>query len=344
MLSRKPINVMSIDSLLDTMTNVVGILIILLVVTQLNVGDAVRRIKAARRSESIPEEVLLQTREEYNSVTLLQEEVKKQWNEHKGKKLEMEAKEKQLCRLLGELEQSGTACDKLPTEQELKIEVAKLKGRLKIIEEEIKKAERALRSNESELAEAIATQPKPSELCVPTLSPAPENLRPIYFVCRHDKICPLDAEVISERLLSAVRKATGKRGKNITINSRDASKIANYFDKHDVGDEYFRLKVRDLHVCLLLTTEHRSPPKGETPDQLTNRQSIYTKTINEADPSKQFVKFYVWSDSFDAYLAAKELAERKGLRGNWAPFGENETLSEILGGGGPAHRKETVMW
>ena len=35
----------SLDSLLDTMTNVVGILVIMLVVTQLGVGDAVKRIK-----------------------------------------------------------------------------------------------------------------------------------------------------------------------------------------------------------------------------------------------------------------------------------------------------------
>jgi hypothetical protein len=36
-----------LDSLLDTMTNVVGILVIVLVVTQLGVGDAVRRITDA---------------------------------------------------------------------------------------------------------------------------------------------------------------------------------------------------------------------------------------------------------------------------------------------------------
>ena len=35
----------SLDSLLDTMTNVVGILVILLTVTQLGVGDAVQRIR-----------------------------------------------------------------------------------------------------------------------------------------------------------------------------------------------------------------------------------------------------------------------------------------------------------
>ncbi len=36
----------SLDSLLDTMTNVVGILVIVLIVTQLGVGDAVKRISA----------------------------------------------------------------------------------------------------------------------------------------------------------------------------------------------------------------------------------------------------------------------------------------------------------
>ena len=45
----------SLDSLLDTMTNVVGILVILLTVTQLGVGDAVKRIAD---SDSVKPEVL----------------------------------------------------------------------------------------------------------------------------------------------------------------------------------------------------------------------------------------------------------------------------------------------
>ena len=50
----------SLDSLLDTMTNVVGILVILLTVTQLGVSDAVRRIAD---SDSVKPEVLEETRE-----------------------------------------------------------------------------------------------------------------------------------------------------------------------------------------------------------------------------------------------------------------------------------------
>ena len=45
----------SLDSLLDTMTNVVGILVILLTVTQLGVGDAVKRI--ATSSTVKPEQI-----------------------------------------------------------------------------------------------------------------------------------------------------------------------------------------------------------------------------------------------------------------------------------------------
>ena len=45
----------SLDSLLDTMTNVVGILVILLVVTQLGVSDAVKRISANAPKISVEE-------------------------------------------------------------------------------------------------------------------------------------------------------------------------------------------------------------------------------------------------------------------------------------------------
>ena len=45
----------AMDSLLDTMTNVVGILVIVLVVTQLGVGDAVQRISQSLDFD--PEEI-----------------------------------------------------------------------------------------------------------------------------------------------------------------------------------------------------------------------------------------------------------------------------------------------
>ena len=37
----------NLDSLLDTMTNVVGILVIVLIMTQVNVADAIRRLRSA---------------------------------------------------------------------------------------------------------------------------------------------------------------------------------------------------------------------------------------------------------------------------------------------------------
>ena len=49
---RAAIGSQSLDSLLDTMANVVGILIVLLAVTQMTVGDAMDRIRVFDSEES----------------------------------------------------------------------------------------------------------------------------------------------------------------------------------------------------------------------------------------------------------------------------------------------------
>ena len=44
----------SLDSLLDTMTNVVGVLIVVLIVTQVNVSSAAKRIRANLPEVTVP--------------------------------------------------------------------------------------------------------------------------------------------------------------------------------------------------------------------------------------------------------------------------------------------------
>ena len=64
----------NLDSLLDTMTNVVGILVIVLIMTQVNVADAIRRLRSAlpEVSEEKMEELVEQVRSVDEELSLLQ--------------------------------------------------------------------------------------------------------------------------------------------------------------------------------------------------------------------------------------------------------------------------------
>ena len=69
----------SLDSLLDTMTNVVGILIIMLIVTQLGVGQAVERIKGF--VDEVSQEDYDQALAESEDLKALLEELRAEWRE-----------------------------------------------------------------------------------------------------------------------------------------------------------------------------------------------------------------------------------------------------------------------
>jgi hypothetical protein len=71
---RRDESIGSLDSLLDTMTNVVGILVILLVVTQLGVTSAVKRIRSSlpEVSEQQYDEMRRETEQALAEVTRLQ--------------------------------------------------------------------------------------------------------------------------------------------------------------------------------------------------------------------------------------------------------------------------------
>jgi hypothetical protein len=145
--------------------------------------------------------------------------------------------------------------------------------------------------------------------------------------------------------MAAMREVTGQRTGRISLNPQSAEKVASHFRNHDVGDKYFRLRLQDLGFALLMTTEPRDFNQGETPEQLQGSHSTYVRAIQSADPNAEFVKFFVWSDSFDTYLAAKEIAERRGLRGNWIPMKKNEELTELLGSGQDgSNSSEKIMW
>ena len=59
----------NLDSLLDTMSNVVGILVVLVAVTQLSIGDAVERITGERNaSEPVSAEALAQGAQEAENI------------------------------------------------------------------------------------------------------------------------------------------------------------------------------------------------------------------------------------------------------------------------------------
>ena len=302
----------SLDSLLDTITTVVGILIILLIVVQLGADSAVNRIVEERKKED--GEAMMEERTnrfEKQRQDLLDEKKKVQ------EKLASENKSQaKLVQEISQLEKELAAKKKAmppapPKLQNLRQEKTKLDNDKKAIELKVKKVKGLL-----------AKAPKPSgqtlskEVSLPDPKPAPPKAKPFRFLCRNGKIYPLD----DPRLISRVTQEIKKAGINPNkAKEYDGKKILAHFAKAKPGDPFFLAKPRiDANKRIIFELQKKSAA-GEDEETLVKPTSKYLAALKGISPKTHYLQFEVFEDSFAAYLAARDLASKRNFPAGWKP-------------------------
>ncbi|MBN1509265.1 MAG: hypothetical protein JW955_20640 [Sedimentisphaerales bacterium] len=317
---------------MDTMTNVVGILIILLAVTQLSVGHTIKQIRFRTGASGVSVEEFEKTGKEWTGLRSEKGGLEKDLAKYRSRIKGMghnkeEARQRaELRRRIGE--------EPLPSRQALEADIASLERQIADLNEKITAKEKEIEARRSALAKTYREEPKVTEVSIPVLTPAPAGLEQVCFICRKGRVHPFNTESLWNQFMQVSREITGQRTGNIKVGPGELAKIVAYLNQHDVGDEYIRLKVVDLSVVALLRFEPRRPDQGETAEQMSARGSIYMRRLKSVDPKKQFLKFFVWSDSFDTYMSARELVSRvdENLHGKWIPIDKDVELQEMLGG------------
>jgi hypothetical protein len=302
----------SLDSLLDTITTVVGILIILLIVVQLGADSAVNRIVEERKKED--GEAMMEERTnrfEKQRQDLLDEKKKVQ------EKLASENKSQaKLVQEISQLEKELAAKKKAmppapPKLQNLRQEKTKLDNDKKAIELKVKKVKGLL-----------AKAPEPSgqtlskEVSLPDPKPAPPKAKPFRFLCRNGKIYPLD----DPRLISRVTQEIKKAGINPNkAKEYDGKKILAHFAKAKPGDPFFLAKPRiDANKRIIFELQKKSAA-GEDEETLVKPTSKYLAALKGISPKTHYLQFEVFEDSFAAYLAARDLASKRNFPAGWKP-------------------------
>ncbi len=324
----------SFDSLLDTMTNVVGILVIVLVVTLLGVRDAVRRIEW-----EIPDisEAKLQ---EYRDLANVKEQ-KLDVNKASIEELQaVLAKLRQLEQEIAEL-RKALALD-TPEEQ-----IAEYRKRLEELLKQKQKLEEETEKNKDQverLRKRIASLPQSNPSATKVIRmPRPRSAPPgstcVWFICRNNRIGRLDQEALlkeaqrriaSSKYLLAVRErgrikkvSSGKRKRHSILREAanwvlDPKKLEEYFTRKNIGDRDFRLSL-ELHPTLrterLVATLRKEA--GEDVEKLSSSISRYKTVVRNLDKNKQYARFVVWPDSFEVYVKAREIIEKEGIPAGW---------------------------
>ncbi|MGH0033098.1 MAG: hypothetical protein ACQGVC_25185 [Myxococcota bacterium] len=321
----------NLDSLLDTMANVTGILVVLLAVMQISVGDAMERLKdelvgrpeLSREAMAAAEE---EARELRGALAPLLPDAAEREALRRERRAELSALRASVATLDRELE-AGRGAPRGAAEIERRRAAAR---------ETLQRLERALAAEtrersdlEQKLARPVAATARDARL--PDPRPAPVGAREIAFFVRHGRILRVDGQELVDRLWGAIRQATGGSSpESIQRSAIDRSRVLRWFESNDVGDANLRWHVLDVGGTLTGQLAWRRRDAGETTKELRVGNSRYRSELLQHSPQRVYLRFFVWDDSFDVYLAARALSDQIGYSAGWVPFEAHTPFRQSL--------------
>ena len=335
----------SLDSLLDTMTNVVGILVILLVVTQLGVRDAISRIS---QSEAVSPEALASAQSQLDELNHNREMLGQQValigsDETSVDWLQQTQKVAAARRQLEALRNSEREREALIKQHldEARQQAEASKERLAQLENEAVQLESQLNEAEQEVARLraqLAIAPDlgglPTKVVtIPNPRAAPQGASAVEYLCLGERIVPVDLEALRDRaqkrttyLVSRYRLGRDK-AKGI-----DGELLTNYFNKEKIRTDNFELEMTIWSGRVPALLLHPRRDAGESVETLQGKASRFERLMARADSKQHYLRFQVWPDSFETYLVAREIATRRDMLAGWIPKSANDVHGIALGG------------
>ena len=329
---------MNLDSLLDTVTNMVGFLVIVLVVVQLNV--ALSPPPAAPPPGPAPTSAPSQL-----------------------PALEARAAglEKQAGQLALEIERARAALEAEPKRQKLTDEkeslesllrrldaaIAKLKASARAAQEELQRLAREIEGAQGQPPAKPPTQELASIRVFETYAPASGRPKPVWagkeriaFVCRRGRVYRLDADGLNRAMIGAVAAVAGRAPAGGQLSPEQiVARVEAHLAANDTGDKFFRVRLsRIRHNGRAVTAQlwqPRSDTQGDAQDTVRSGKGEHADALAKRfSPQRHWIRYYVWADSFEVYLAARKLAEGRGFDVGWMPFPADFEIAIPLGAAG----------
>jgi hypothetical protein len=336
-----------LDSLLDTMTNVVGILVLVLVMTQLSVSEAINEIT---ENSNVTQEDVDLAKEKLSSLAEDKQELEEQTETLAS--FDLEAERERLERLKKTLAaRRKLLADQAKESNQFTLAIQrdrKTAASNKKAIEDTKKNREGLQSKlEKSLEERAKLQamldktprrtgPAPAKVVtIPNPRPAPPGARRLVFVCSGNRLYPMN--------LDGIRKEIELRSKQIIVKQRlnldpkagiDPEKFAKLYLKLKLAsDDFFSV---DFHIAGNRWPQIKLTPKagrGADEKELRRSTSRIRKLMAQIDPKKFYALFYVLPDSYDVYLTARQVLSDAGVLAGWNPQSATWAYSTGIGGG-----------
>jgi hypothetical protein len=331
----------SLDSMLDTLMNVVGILVIVLVAVQISSHEAATRI-AEHLAKVEPGEVtrLERAAEKANQRAATAASALR---DHRLAATDPNA---ELSRLQAQLQ----------VEEDVAREAA---ARVANLEKQRAEALAAARQAAQETAAVVAQRerdkgalasrlermrlefeklpsleaPPLKEVRLPDPRPAPAKVTEIHVLCREGRTWLVDIPALQAK--AQKRADFVVRSKKLDPDGdrwiADGKTFLDEFNKSPVKEGGFEMTLAiagDRWPKLVLT---RMKGRGETVDEAVRATGEYARTLRRLGPESHVLRFFVWPDSFETYLKVRALAEERGYAAGWEPMASPDEYQIALG-------------
>jgi len=296
---RREVASQSLDSLLDTMANVVGILVLILVASQIHFSAVVDQIRSEAGTRPTAEDLVL-TEEAAAASRARRALLEAEW----------EDLESRLASARAQIDSAGGALARTRVLSDLEAELAAARGEM---------ARVAVVLDE---ARATAT-PARRVVRLPDPRPEPQGAREVLFFCRYGRILRIDRASIMSAFERGWRNAVGAESYDFSPAEADRARVVEYFDREHVGIGPLRWRVkleRGNQIVPQLTWSNTTA--GARASDIVKPDSQFRAGFARLDPSTHYIRFNVWSDSYDVYLQARRIADDKGFASGWKAFDE----------------------
>lgn len=337
-----------LDSLLDTMTNVVGILVLVLIVTQLGVRSKVDSITA---QSTVTEQDVADAQADLDDQTRELQELEQLATAVSS--IDIAAEQQRLQRMQEQLETTRQNIEQqLQTINEHSMQIEADRERAAELQKEMEDnaARRAeldaalqqavtrqseLKSLLDETPDRGADAPPDTVLRIPNPRPAPEDAQEATFICVQQRLFPLRLQYHRQYAEEAAKQIITSRQLNLDPQAGiDADAFTPLFTKLEspAGDEFFRA---EYYVADNRWPRIRFHPRFDNgyPERALKRAGTDVRElISSLDPQKFFCRFHVLPDSFEIYETARRIVTGQQLLAGWEPQAENWMLTTSVPG------------
>lgn len=312
----------NMDVMMDNMTDVVGTLLMVLIIVQLQVNNAVDTIQS--NLPEVTQEQVAAKQAELEELQTHEEETKEasETDEQASETLVAEVARKRADLRRFETSEKHDAAMLMSLE---KVQ-AELEARRR--EVELEKAAVAKLVGERDRLAGLLDQSKPMEgpadkvVRIPESRDIPKGSVLFDVLCKGDHVYVADFEPFEKKTIAAIASKQRLLVHSVTKDAQgreipvfDQEKTTEFLNERSLGNPLFEVRFPLIKTQTVLRMDlHPTEKSGDEP---LKPGSGYLKLINRLKKTGGVVWFRVMPDAFETYIAAREACDKLGVPAGW---------------------------